>query len=59
MATEIEVKLSGMRDAEVDGSPGGDVARLARLLLLVRAEQPRVVTLLDHYERYARLVLRL
>lgn len=59
VAAQIEVELGGMRDAEVDGGAGGDVARLARLLLLVGAEQPRVVPLLYHDERDARLVLRL
>lgn len=59
VTAEVEVELGGVRDAEVDGGAGGDVARLARLLLLVGAEQPRVVPLLHHYERNARLVLRL
>lgn len=59
MTAEIEVELSGVRDTEVDGGAGGDVAGLAGLLLLVGAEQTRVVTLLNHNERDARLVLRL
>lgn len=59
MAAEIKVELSGVRDAEVDGGAGGDVAGLARLLLLVGAEQARVVPLLHHDERDARLILRL
>ena len=58
MAAQVEVELGGMRDAEVHGGAGGDVARLAGLLLLVGAEQARVVTLLHHYERDARLVFR-
>lgn len=58
MTAKIEVELSGVRDAEVDGSAGGDVAGLARLLLLVGAEQPRVVPLLNHDERDTRLVFR-
>lgn len=58
MTAEVEVKLGGVRDAQVNCGPGGDVPRLAGLLLLVRAEQPRVVPLLHHDERDARLVLR-
>ena len=46
-----------MCDADVDGGAGGDIARLAGLLFLVRAEQAGVVTLLDHDERDARLVV--
>lgn len=59
MTAEIKVEFSGVRDAEVDGGAGRDVARLAGLLLLVGAEQARVVPLLHHDERDARLVLRL
>jgi hypothetical protein len=56
VAAEVEIELGGMRDAEVDGGASGDVPRLARLLLLVRTEQSRVVPLLHHYERDARLI---
>ena len=59
MTAKIEVELGGMRDAEVDCGAGGDVPRLARLFLLVGAEQTRVVALLNYDERDARLVLRL
>ena len=48
-----------MCDADVDGGAGGDVARLAGLLLLVRAKQPSVMTLLDHNKSNAGLVVRL
>ena len=46
MRTQVEVKLSGMGDAHIDGGSGRDVARLAALLLLVGTEQPRVMALL-------------
>lgn len=58
VAAEVEIKLSGMCNAKVDGGTGRYVSRLARLLLLISAEQPRVVPLLYHYERNARLVFR-
>ena len=48
-----------MCDADVDSGAGGDIARLAGLLLLVRAEQAGVVSLLDHDKRDARLVVGL
>lgn len=59
MTAEVKVELCGVRDAEIDCGSGGDVAGLARLFLLVGAEQARVVTLLDHNERDTRLVFRL
>ena len=54
---QVEVKLGGMGDAHIHGGPGGDVPALAALLLLVSAEEPRVVTLLHHDERDAGLVV--
>lgn len=54
---EVEVEFSGMRNAGVDSGAGRDVARLAGLFLLVGAEEPRVVALLDSDERDARLVI--
>ena len=57
MGAEIEVKLCRVSDPNVHGGPGGDVPALAALLLLVGAEQPRVVTLLYHDERYPRLIV--
>ena len=56
---QIEVELGGVGDAHVHGRPRGDVPGLPALLLLVRAEQTGVVTLLDHDERDAGLVVRL
>jgi len=57
MRAEIEVKLRGVSDTNVDGGTSGDVPGLAALLLLVRAEQTGVVTLLDHDEGDSRLVV--
>ena len=57
MRAEIEVKLRGVSDTNVDGCTSGDVPGLAALLLLVRAEQTGVVTLLDHDEGDSRLVV--
>ena len=57
MRAEIEVKLRGVSDTNVDGGTSGDVPGLAALLLLVRAEQTGVVTLLDHDEGDAGLVV--
>ena len=57
MRTEIEIKLRGVSDTNVDGGTSGDVPGLAALLLLVRAEQTGVVTLLDHDEGDSRLVV--
>ena len=54
---QVEVKLCGVGDANIHRGPGGDVPALAALLLLVGAEQPRVVTLLYHDERYPRLIV--
>ena len=47
---QVEVELGGVRDAHVHGGAGRDVAALAALLLLVRAEEARVVPLLHHDE---------
>ena len=57
MRTEIEIKLRGVSDTNIDGGTSGDVPGLAALLLLVRAEQTGVVTLLDHDEGDTRLVV--
>ena len=57
MRAEIEIKLRGVSDTNVDGGTSGDVPGLAALLLLVRAEQTGVVTLLDHDEGDSRLVV--
>ena len=54
---QVKVELGGVCDADVDGGAGRDVARLARLLLLVGAEQAGVVALLHHDERDAGLVV--
>ena len=54
---QVEVKLGGVGDANVHGGPGRDVAALAALLLLVGAEESRVVTLLDHDEGDAGLIV--
>lgn len=58
VTAQVEIEFGGMRDAEVDRGPGRDVPGLAGLLLLVGAEQPRVMSLLYHDESDARLVLR-
>ena len=57
MRAEIEVKLRGVSDTNVDCGTSGNVPGLAALLLLVRAEQSGVVTLLDHNESDSRLVV--
>ena len=54
---QVEVELRGVGDAHVHRGAGGDVPALAALLLLVGAEQPRVVTLLHHDERDTGLVV--
>ena len=59
VAAEVEVVLGGVCDDGVDGGACRDVAALADLLLLVGTEQPRVVSLLHHHERDARLVAHL
>ena len=48
-----------MGNANVDGGPGRDVSRFSGLLLLVGAEETRVMTLLDHNKSNAGLVVRL
>ena len=50
VGAEVEVELCRVGDADVHGGTGGDVAALAALLLLVRAEEARVVALLHHDE---------
>ena len=59
MAAQVEVELRGVRDAHVHRGPGGDVAALADLVLLVSAEEAGVVALLHHDEGDARLVAHL
>jgi len=54
---QIEVKLCRMCDANIHGGACRDVPRLARLLLLVRTEEPGVVPLLHHDEGDAGLVV--
>ena len=39
VGAQVEVELRGVSDAHVHRGPGGDVAALAALLLLVRTEQ--------------------
>ena len=56
---EIEVELCRMRDPNIHCGPGGNVPALPALLLLVRAEEPRVVALLHHDEGDAGLVVSL
>ena len=46
-----------MCDTRVDSGAGGNVSRLARLLLLVGAEQPGVMALLDDDEGNTRFVI--
>ena len=57
VGAQVEVELRGVSDAHVHRGPGGDVAALAALLLLVRAEEAGVVALLHHDERDAGLVV--
>ena len=57
VTAEIEIELGRMGDAHVHSGTGRNVARFAALFLLVCAEQSRVVTLLHHNERDARLVV--
>lgn len=59
MRAEIEIEFGGVRDARIDCGAGRYVPGLARLLLLVGTEQPRVVALLNHDKSDARLVVRL
>ena len=56
---EIEVELSGVSDTNIHRGPGWNVPALTALLLLVRAEQSGVVTLLDHDECDPGLVVSL
>lgn len=58
MRAEIKVEFGWMGDSGVDGRSGRDVARLARLLLLVGAEQPGVMAFLDNDEGDSGLVIR-
>ena len=48
-----------MGNANVDGGSGRDVSRFSGLLLLVGAEETRVMTLLDHNKSNTGLVVRL
>lgn len=59
MTAQVEIELGWVRDADVDGCPRWNISRLAALLLLVRAEQARVMSLLHDDERDARAVVRL
>lgn len=59
MRAQVKVEFGRMGDACIHRSTGRDVAGLARLLLLVRAEETRMMTLLDHNECDAWLVIRL
>lgn len=58
MAAQIEIEFCRVSNTDIHSGAGGDVARLAGLLLLVGAEQARVVPFLYHNERDAGLVLR-
>ena len=59
MRAEIEVELCWVSDSNIDSCTRGDVATLAALLLLVGTEQSGVMTLLDHNEGDAGLVVSL
>lgn len=59
MTAQIEIKLGRMRNTNVDRCARRYVARFARLLLLVRTEQSRVMSLLHHNERDARPIVGL
>ena len=56
VTAQVEVELCRMSDAHVDGGSGGDVTALADLILLVGAEQSRVVALLYDDECDSRLI---
>lgn len=59
VAAQVKIELGGMGDTNIDRRTGRYVTTLPALFLLVGAEQPGVVTLLHHYERDARLIVRL
>ena len=52
VATEVEVKLCRVRDSHIHGSTSRNVARLPTLVLLLRAEETCVMSLLNYHERY-------
>ncbi len=56
MTAQIEVILCGVCDHRVHRGSRRNVATLAYLLLLVCAEQSRVVSLLNHHKSYSRLI---
>ena len=57
MRAQIKVKFCGMGDADVHCGTSRDVARTARLLARISAEQSSVVTLLNHDKSDARFVV--
>ena len=59
VAAQVEVELGGVGDPDVHRRACRNVSALPTLLLLVRAEEPGVVTLLHHDEGDAGLVVRL
>lgn len=59
VAAKVEIKLSGVCDADIDGGAGRNVSALATLLFLVSAEKACVVPLLHHDKRDAWLVVSL
>lgn len=59
MAAQIEVELCRMCDSHVDGRSRRYVSAFPALLFLVSAEEPRVMSLLHHYEGDTRLVVAL
>ena len=54
---QVEVVLGGVRDVGVHRGPGRHVARAARLVAVVGAEEAGVVPLLHHDEGDAGLVV--
>lgn len=59
MTTQVEVKLSWVGDFRVHGCACWNVSAFPNPLVLVGAEEPCVVSLLDHDERDAWLVVLL
>lgn len=57
VTAQIEIKLGGMSDTDIDRCTGRYVTTLPTLLLFVSTEQSGVVTLLYHYKRNAWLII--
>lgn len=57
MTTKVEVELVRMHNSPINNRTGRDVAPLARRILGIGAEKPRMVPLLNDHQRDARPIL--